>query len=134
MLIAFLILFPMLAAPAVFALGCRRERWTESAASLVTAVELAASAVLRNYPGTLTLPVLLEDGLRFSVDGFRAVYCLLAALLWCFTTLFATAYFRHEREHIASYWCFVLLTLGATEGLFLASDFGTAFCFFEEGS
>ena len=131
MLIATLIFFPMLAAPAVYALGKRRENATETAAAAVTAVELALSALLWRFPGTWALGVIFPGGLRFCVDGFRMAYCVLAALLWCFTTLFGREYFRHEREGIAGYWCFVLLTLGATEGLFLAADFPTAFCFFE---
>ena len=131
MLIALLIFFPMLAAPVVWLIGRRRESAVEIAASAVTAIELLLAVLLWQYHNPLDIPAVLPSGLHFRADGFRMVYCLLAALLWCFTTLFGRQYFRHEREGIAGYWFFVLITLGATEGLFLSADFLTAFCFFE---
>lgn len=131
MLLALLIFFPMLAAPAVWLTGKKREAWTETAAAAVTGAELILSALLFRYAPELDIRAVLPEGLHFRVDGFRQAYCLLAALLWFTTTLFGKQYFRHEREGIAGYWFFNLLTLGATEGLFLAADFGTAFCFFE---
>ena len=132
LLLASLIFLPLLAAPAAYVVGRRRENMVERFAAAVTVAELALAALLWRCPdATLALGVMFEGGLRFCVDDFRMVYCALAALLWCFTTLFGAQYFRHEREGIAGYWCFVLLTLGATEGLFLAADFLTAFCFFE---
>ena len=79
----------------------------------------------------LTIPLVFPEGLRLTIDGFRLVYCLLAALLWLYTSLFSFRYFRDEREHLKSYACFILLTFLATEGLFLSADFKTAFVFFE---
>ena len=131
MLIACLIFFPMLAAPIVWMIGRKRNEAVEIAASVVTAVELLLAVLLWKYHDPLDLAAVLPGGLHFRADGFRLVYCLLAALLWCFTTLFGRQYFKHEREGIAGYWFFVLITLGATEGLFLSADFLTAFCFFE---
>ena len=70
-------------------------------------------------------------GLSFQVTGFRAVYSLIASFMWFFTALFSREYFQHERQYIASYYAFYLITLGATQGLFLSADFMTAFIFFE---
>ena len=131
MLIAFLIIFPMLAAPALYALGRRRERSLDVAAALVAAAELMLSAALVPYPQTLRLPGIFVSGLQFAADGFRSCYGLLASLLWLGTTVFSREYFAHEREHMGSYWAFVFLTLGAVQGLFLSADFLTAFVFFE---
>ena len=70
-------------------------------------------------------------GLSFQVTGFRAVYSFIASFMWFFTALFSREYFQHERQYIASYYAFYLITLGATQGLFLSADFMTAFIFFE---
>jgi hydrogenase-4 component B len=51
--------------------------------------------------------------------------------MWAGTTLFAKEYFRHEREGLARYWLFVVLTLGATQGVMLSADLMTTFVFFE---
>ena len=132
MLIALIILFPMAAAPVVWLIGRKRQETVEIAAGIVTVIELILTALLWRSPGFLDAETaIVPTGLHFCNDGFRNVYCLLAALLWCFTTLFGRQYFRHEREGITGYWFFVLLTLGATEGLFLSADFLTAFCCFE---
>ena len=132
MLIACLILFPMAAAAAVWLIGRKRQDLVEIAAGVATVIELILAALLWRTPAALDAEaVIVPAGLHFRADGFRNVYCLLAALLWCFTTLFGRQYFCREREGIAGYWFFVLLTLGATEGLFLSADFLTAFCFFE---
>ena len=131
MILALLIFLPMLAAPVVWLTGKKRESWTEIAAATVTGAELVLSAFLFSHPSTMSISAVFPEGLHFRVDGFRQIYCLLAALLWFMTTLFGKQYFRHEREGIAGYWFFNLMTLGATEGLFLAADFASAFCFFE---
>ena len=132
MLISALIFLPVLAAPAVFALGTRRDCAAGLCTALVTGLECILTALLlRSASAALTIPVLFDGGLRFGTDGFRAVYCFLAALLWFLTTLFSFEYFSHAEESVAAYRCFILLTLGATEGLFLSADFQTAFCCFE---
>ena len=51
--------------------------------------------------------------------------------MWAGTTLFAPEYFRHEKEGLERYWMFILLTLGATEGVMLSGDLMTTFIFFE---
>ena len=131
MLTLLLIFVPFLAAPLVYLAGRKRDTRTEPGAILAATAELALSLIWALHPENAHLDALLPGGLRFTADGFRQVYCVLAAFMWFMTTLFGKQYFRHEREGIAGYWFFVLLTLGATEGLFLAADFLTAFCFFE---
>jgi hydrogenase-4 component B len=65
------------------------------------------------------------------VNGFKAAYAVITALMWAGTTLFAPEYFRHEKEGLERYWMFILLTLGATEGVMLSGDLMTTFIFFE---
>ena len=79
----------------------------------------------------LSLNGILSGGLHFTTDGFRAVYGIITALMWAGTSLFSLEYFKNEREHFGRYRFFVLVTLGATEGVMLSADLMTAFVFFE---
>lgn len=69
-------------------------------------------------------------GLHFALDGFRALYGTIAALMWMMTMLFSKEYFTHYRNR-NRYYLFNLLTLGATMGVFLSSNLYTTFIFFE---
>lgn len=69
-------------------------------------------------------------GLHFEMDGFRRVYALIAAIMWMMTTIFSREYFKHYRNR-NRYYMFLLITLGATMGVFLSADLYTAFIFFE---
>ncbi len=37
-------------------------------------------------------------GLHFTLDGFRALYGLIAAFMWMVSTVFSREYFRHYRN------------------------------------
>ena len=80
---------------------------------------------------TLDIPHVFTAGLSFRTDGFRSVYSLVTALMWAFTTLFSQEYFRHEPENLNRYYLFILMTLGATQGVMLSGDLMTTFAFFE---
>lgn len=69
-------------------------------------------------------------GLYFKMDGFRFVYGTIAAFMWMMTTIFSRQYFAHYRNR-NRYYLFMLMTLGATEGVFLSADLFTTFIFFE---
>ena len=69
-------------------------------------------------------------GLHFRLDGFRALYTLIAAFMWMMTGFFSPQYFAHY-HHRGRYFFFTLMTLGATAGVFLSDDLYTAFIFFE---
>ena len=77
-----------------------------------------------------TIPYICGMGLHFTLDGFRAIYGTIAAFMWFMTTLFSGEYFGHYRNR-NRYYLFLLLTLGATEGIFFSADFYTTFIFFE---
>ena len=82
-------------------------------------------------PMRVGIPFVLGSGLHFCTDGFRLTYAVICAFMWALTTLFSLEYFAEEREGLGHYYCFVLMTLGATEGVFLSADLLTAFVFFE---
>ncbi|MDO4458636.1 MAG: complex I subunit 5 family protein [Clostridia bacterium] len=69
-------------------------------------------------------------GLKFTFDGFRLVYGLVAALMWMMTTILSRQYFAHH-ENRTRFYVFMFLTLGATMGVFLSSNLFTTFIFFE---
>ncbi len=69
-------------------------------------------------------------GMRFHMDGFRALYCMLTTVAWFVSGVFSIGYMKHK-THVLRYYFFVLLTLSATLGVFLAADLYTLFLFFE---
>ena len=68
--------------------------------------------------------------LSFAVDGFRGLYVLIAAFMWLVSALFSFEYMARYKNN-NRYYFFLLLTLGATVGVFLSADFFTMFIFFE---
>lgn len=70
-------------------------------------------------------------GLNLELDGFRAVYGTVAALMWLGTGLFSREYFASHYKSLGRYNFFYLFTLGATMGVFLGADLFTVFIFFE---
>lgn len=77
-----------------------------------------------------SIPVVCGMGLNFTIDGFRIVYCLIAAFMWALTGLFSVEYFSHYKNK-KRYHIFSIITFLATEGVFLSADFYTLFVFFE---
>ena len=58
------------------------------------------------------------------------IYCYIALFMWSVSLLFSKEYFAHY-SHKARYYGFMLLTMFATLGVFLAKDLFTMFIFFE---
>ncbi len=126
-----IVFFPMAGAAAAYLAGRRNERARAAAAVLVTAVALALTLLLPGREFSARIDGILVFGLSLRTDGFRAVYAVIAAFMWFMTTLFSPDYFRKERENLGRYVFFLLVTLGATEGVMLSGDLMTAFVFFE---
>ena len=131
MLIACIVFGPFLCAVALFLWGIRRPAVRDIGVIVVSALELLLTIVLFSRGGTLQIPVLLTHGLGFKTDGFRAIYAIITAFMWTGASAFAREYFQHEREHLDRFWFFMIVTLGATEGVMLSADLMTAFIFFE---
>ena len=58
------------------------------------------------------------------------IYCYIALFMWSVSLLFSKEYFAHY-SHKARYYGFMLITMFATLGVFLAKDLFTMFIFFE---
>ena len=124
MLIAFVVFLPFLFA----CLSCFAG---DAFLILSSGMELLLTLPLVFGHAELTVPGILAGGLSFMTDGFRSVYAVIAAFMWFFTSVFSREYFREEPENLKRYRFFVLMTLGATEGVMLSGDFMTSFVFFE---
>ena len=94
---------------------------------------LTVSLMAGNIPKsglTFAVPEICGFGLHFTLDGFRALYGTIISFMWMMSTLFSREYFTHYRNK-NRYYLFLLITLGATLGVFLSADFYTVFIFFE---
>lgn len=132
-----LIFFSIAAAPICYLIGRKRKDLRDYFASVVTGVEFGAFFLLfvrvlagGSINAAIELPGFCGLGLSFRLDGFRILYGTITAFMWLMTTLFSKEYFVHYRNR-NRYYFFLLLTLGAVQGVFLSNDFYTAFLFFE---
>ncbi len=78
----------------------------------------------------LHIPGVCGFGLSFTLEGFRLIYGMIAVIMWLMTSLLSQQYFAGH-HNTARFYVFLLLTLGATMGVFLSSDLYTTFIFFE---
>ncbi len=146
MVIALLVFLPIFISPFVYVLGKKNGELRDNAVIFFTFFILAMSViqVMTVIPALagaesgsgallphLTVPGIFVCGLSFTADGFRAVYSAITAIMWAGTTLFSKEYFAHEREGLDRYFMFVIMTLGATQGVMLSADLMTSFIFFE---
>lgn len=132
-----LVFFPMAAGLLCYAIGRINKNMRDIFADIVTGITLGLSLLLliqtaasRTSGTIVAIPYVCGMGLHFTIDGFRAVYGTVASFMWFMSTLFSREYFTHYRNR-NRYYLFLLLTLGATEGVFLSADLYTTFIFFE---
>lgn len=76
------------------------------------------------------VPEICGFGLHFTLDGFRLIYALIVSFMWMMTTVISREYMAHHKNS-GRFYLFLLLTLGATMGVFLSADLYTTFIFFE---
>ena len=136
-MITTIIFLPMIAAFVSYGIGRKHKDGRNLFADLITGVTfvLCTTLAIQVMTGTtanvsVSIPYICGMGIEFTLDGFRALYGSVAAFMWFMTTLFSREYFGHYRNR-NRYYLFLLLTLGATEGVFFSADFFTTFLFFE---
>lgn len=144
-LICSIVFMPMAAAILCYVAGRFNKTVRDYFADVVTGVTFALSVCLffltmsagavgglsgADGKNLVEIPYVCGMGLHFTADGFRSLYGMIAAFMWFMSTLFSKEYFAHYRNR-NRYYLFLLLTFGATEGVFLSADFYTTFIFFE---
>ena len=137
LLLGSMIFFPMISSIIGYLIGRSKKNMRDYFADAVTGIEFFISlfllASIMSKGGSrisMEIPGICGMGLHFVLDGFRGLYATIAAFMWFMSTLFSEEYFAHYRNR-NRYYMFLLLTLGATQGVFLSADFYTAFIFFE---
>lgn len=142
-----LVFFPMIGALAAYYVGRKNKTARDYMANAIVILEFAVMLYVFSmhhmawrlegnagnsfgYPSSFRIPGFCGMGLHFAIDGFRVLYGLIAAFMWMISTIFSKEYFVHYRNR-NRYYFFLLMTLGATMGVFLSSDLYTTFIFFE---
>ena len=98
--------------------------------ALLLFVFLAKKASSGEVAASLAVPQVCGMGLSFEADGFRLIYAPVTSFMWMMTTILSGEYSKGH-SNTNRYYLFLLLTLGATMGVFLSADLFTTFVFFE---
>lgn len=135
LILAFLVFYPIGGALISYIIGRFHKTARDYFADFIVVSEFAVVLYLFcNFDSsrllTCTIDYFAGFGLHFTLDGFRSVYILVAAVMWMMTTIFSREYFKHYHNR-NRYYLFMLLTFGATMGVFLSADLYTTFIFFE---
>lgn len=145
LLMGALILVPFLGGLFCVAAGKKKETLRDYLADGVTVLEflmmLAAFAMGKKLVGqeeaawstavaVLELKNICGMGLHFQLDGFRLIYGLIASFMWMMACILSREYLKHHKNK-NRFYLFLLLTLGATMGVFFSADLMTTFLFFE---
>lgn len=99
--------------------------WNSRIMLLVSSVGIDKEMVIE-----FTVSKICGFGLHFRMDGFRLIYGCIAAFMWMMATLVSGSYFKGHKN-VRRFYLFLLVTLGATMGVFLSADLFTTFIFFE---
>lgn len=142
MMLVSLVFYPFFGGLLSYMVGKYREDYRDYLAEFVAVSEFVLAVILaflglrvlgaagRESIAHVSIPEICGFGLNFTLDGFRVIYSLVAALMWMMTTLLSREYFQHHGNR-NRFYLFLLLTLGATMGVFLSADLYTTFIFFE---
>ena len=129
------VLWPVFGALLSYLTGRRHKKARDRVACAVTVVEcllmaLLLAAYISGYTASLQLGGVLGMGLSFELNGFGLLFACVTAYMWMMTTFFSGEYLAHSRNR-NRYYFFLLITLGATAGVFLSADLFTALVCFE---
>lgn len=129
-LLPLLVFFPMVAAILGYAVGRKNKEARNNWACFATFLVMGGTLLLIGKHASYSLPEFCGLGLSFEGDGLRVVLAVLTSSIWFITTVFTKEYFAHYHNR-NRYYFFMLMTLGATLGIFLSADLYTTFIFFE---
>lgn len=133
-LINLLVFMPIVGAFLSYIIGRKTKNGRDYFMNMIVVAEFVLALVLAfrsgSESGIVSIPGICGMGLHFTLDGFRGIYCVIAAFMWMVSGMFSPEYFAHYRNR-NRYYFFLLITLGATEAIFLSADLYTTFVFFE---
>lgn len=129
-MLGFIVLFPIFSAFVAYFLGKHNKNARNNFAIIVTIIDFILMCLLINNPQSFDIDNIMVLGLHFKVEGLHLVLGLLASFIWMISTIFSSEYFAHYHNR-NRYYFFMLMTLGATLGVFLSADYFTCFFFFE---
>ncbi len=130
LILPLLVFFPMVAATIGYLIGRKNKGIRDIWACIATFLIMVGTFLLVGKHASYALPDLCGIGLSFEGDGLRVILAILTASIWFITTVFSKEYFIHFRNR-NRYYFFMLMTLGATLGVFLSADLYTTLIFFE---
>ena len=123
----FVIFFPVIAALLVPLMKSEKGKgiWSVIATGATLCAMLCAA--FGSFGTSCAIPLL---SMRFTVDGFRAIYGTVVCFMWFVSALLSPEYFHHH-HNLGRYYFFFLLGLSSTAGVFLSAELYTTFLFFE---
>ncbi len=126
-----LVVFPMLAGLVCFVPVFKDDRKRLLFVSAVLGVNFVFVILSFMQEGTFELLHLTDVlALRFMFDGAGRFFLLLAGLMFLMVGIYSFEYMSHEQNR-PRFYAFYLLTLGALNGVCLAGNYMTLYCFFE---
>ena len=129
-ILPFLVFFPMLGGIIWYIIGRKNKNARDYWAMLVTLLTFGASLLLIGKEEAFHETGICGLGLLFAGGGLQVILAVLTGAIWFITTIYSKEYFQQDRNR-NRYYLFMLLTEGATMGIFLSADFFTTFIFFE---
>lgn len=134
--ILILILFPLLGAVIAYFVGKKKPAIRNDIVDIVllsmtcTFAYLCYTVISNNNSMTFSWTNFCGFGMNFEIDGFRAIYGLIAVVIWIMAHVFGKEYFKKTKDS-NRYYLFNLITLCGTIGVLISSDLFTTFVFFE---
>lgn len=129
-ILPFLVFFPMLGSIIGYIIGRKNKNARDYWAMLVTLLTFGASLLLIGKEEAFHETGICGLGLLFAGGGLQVILAVLTGAIWFIATIYSKEYFQQDRNR-NRYYLFMLLTEGATMGIFLSADFFTTFIFFE---
>ena len=134
-ILLFIVLFPLVGAFISYLIGRTNKKMRDFFAAFVCVADLLIMlglfiSVFNGAEYNCYVNDICGWRLHFQLDGFRALYGTICALMWAMTSIFSHEYFHHYRNR-NRYFFFVLLTFAGTIGVFLSGNLYTTFIFFE---
>ena len=131
----FLVFLPIVGSFYSYYLGRSNKEGRDYFANAITVVTFVlmiymAFSASNEHPPTFEWSGFMGFRIFLKLDGLRCIYGIITSFMWMMTTFFSKEYFAHYHNR-NRYYFFMLLTFGATLGVFFSADLITTFIFFE---